>query len=81
MAALVIAERHYEALRAMLDFEFYNHLLYPVPEQRFAALSAYVAARIRQLLVLSPVKPRELFVRVASAISPEERLPVEAVLS
>lgn len=81
VAALVVAERHHEALRAMLDFEFCNHPLYPVPEQRLAALNAYIAARVRQLLALHPVRPRELSARVANVIPPEERLPIEAVLS
>lgn len=80
VAALVVSERHHEALRAMLDFEFCNHPLYPVPEQRLAALNAYIAARVRHLIALSPVKTRDLSARLAGAVSPEERLPVESVL-
>lgn len=59
-AAAVMGARQHEQLRRMVNFEFRNHPVYPVPQKRLDALNVYISVRVRELLEIPAVDERKL---------------------
>lgn len=60
VAEIAMSAEAHDALRRLIGFEFENHPLYPLPEDRLEALSRFIRSRARRLLGLHPVSTEEL---------------------
>lgn len=56
----VMGELQHEQLRKMINFQFENHPVYPVPEERLEALNDYIGRRIEELLKIPTVNEKYL---------------------
>ena len=75
VARLVMSEGHHEALRGMIDFQFSNHPLHPVPEARLSALNRYISQRVRQLLEIAPADERGLAAELSHVLPDDAIIP------
>lgn len=71
VAVHVMAARHHDALRGMLDFEFKNHPQCPVAPARLDALNRFMRSRVHQLLRMRPVSEEALCAEIADALPPD----------
>lgn len=74
-ASLVMDLRHHDILRKLLTFEFENHPLYKLSDDRIKALNAYIHTRASQLLEIKPIDRRALETDLSEIQSEDAEAP------
>lgn len=67
VAEISMSETAHEALRGLIGFEFRNHPVCPMDDDRIEALGAFVRSRVSTLLKMKPVRTRDLLDLIADA--------------